>query len=160
MRYSLAFKKSQIKMILPPSNKPVSEVSRESGVADQTLRNWLNKAKEGTLDVGNTVSSTGRSPREKLNLVIESRSISEDKMGEWLREQGLHTEHLTQFEQELRDMAENKNHDEKMEKKKLIQENKRLKKELTKKEKALAEMAALYTLKKKAEALWGDEEDD
>ena len=57
-------------------------------------------------------------------------------------------------------MAENKNHDEKMEKKKLIQENKRLKKELAKKEKALAEMAALYTLKKKAEALWGDKEDD
>ena len=160
MRYSLAFKKSQIKKILPPSNKSVSEVSRESGVADQTLRNWFNKAKEGTLDIGNTVSSTGRSPREKLNLVIESRSISEDKMGEWLREKGLHTEHLTQYEQELRDMAENKNHDEKMEKKKLIQENKRLKKELAKKEKALAEMAALYTLKKKAEALWGDEEDD
>ena len=98
MRYSLAFKKSQIKKILPPSNKSVSEVSRESGLADQTLRNWLNKSKEGTLDIGNTVCSSGRSPREKLNLVIESRTISEDKMGIWLREKGLHTEHLTQYE--------------------------------------------------------------
>ena len=57
-------------------------------------------------------------------------------------------------------MVEDKNHAEKLEKKQLIQENKQLKKELRKKEKALAEMAALYTLKKKAEALWGDEEDD
>ena len=79
--------------------------------------------------------------------------------GRWLREKGLHTEHLTQYEQELRDMIENKNYDEKMEIKKLVQENKNLKKELNKKEKALAEMAALYTLKKKAEALWGEEED-
>ena len=45
-------------------------------------------------------------------------------------------------------MVENRNHDEKMEKKKLIQENKSLRKELAKKEKAFAEMASLYTLKK------------
>ncbi len=47
-----------------------------------------------------------------------------------------------------------------MAQKKIFAENKRLKKELAKKEKALAEMAALYTLKKKAEELWGDSEDD
>ena len=47
-----------------------------------------------------------------------------------------------------------------MKKKRLLKENKQLKKELAKKEKALAEMAALYTLKKKAEELWGEEEDD
>ncbi len=120
----------------------------------------MNKAKEGTLDSLNTVSSAGRSPREKLNLVIESGSVKNEDQGKWLREKGLHTEHITQYKQELRDMVEDKGHKEKQKIKNLQKENKRLQKELNKKEKALAEMAALYTLKKKAEALWGDEEDD
>ena len=160
MRYSLGFKESQVRKILPPLSRSIREVAQEGGVSDQTLRNWLSKAKEGTLGNRETVGSAGRSPREKLNLVIEARAIPENNKGKWLREKGLHTEHITQYEQELRDMIENKNYDEKREKKKLIQENKGLRKELAKKEKALAEMAALYTLKKKAEALWGDEEDD
>lgn len=160
MRYSLAFKESQLKKVLPPSNRSIIEVAAEAGISDQTLRNWINKAKEGTLKKGDTVSGAGRSPREKLNLVIESRTISDEKTGEWLREKGLHTEHITQYEQELRDMVENNNHKEKLKMKSLEKQNKELQKELRKKEKALAEMAALYTLKKKAEEIWGDGEDD
>lgn len=57
-------------------------------------------------------------------------------------------------------MVDNNGKTEKEENKKLKKENKRLAKELEKKEKALAEMAALYTLKKKAEELWGENEDD
>ena len=158
MKYSLAFKESQVKKILPPMNRSIREVSDETGVSDQTLRNWLSKAKEGTLSHGDTVGNTGRSPREKLNLVIESRIVSEQDKGQWLRKHGLHSQHLTEYEQELRDMVENKNHDKKTEHKRILAENKRLKKELAKKEKALAEMAALYTLKKKAEELWEDSE--
>jgi hypothetical protein len=41
-----------------------------------------------------------------------------------------------------------------------LKENKKLKKELARKEKALAEIAALLVLKKKAEEIWGDKEGD
>lgn len=160
MRYSLAFKESQVKKLLPPNEQTFSEVAKESGVGNQTLRNWLNKTKEGTLGNNNTVGNSKRPPREKLSLIIEWRSIKEADQGRWLREKGLHTEHITQYEQELRDMVEDNNYAEKMKNKKLEKENKALKRELAKKEKALAEMAALYTLKKKAEALWGEDEDD
>ncbi len=44
--------------------------------------------------------------------------------------------------------------------KSLQKRNKELERELTRKEKALAEMAALLTFKKKADALWEDREDD
>jgi len=160
MRYSLAFKESQIKKVLPPANGSITKIAAEAGISDQTLRNWINKAKEGTLRKGNTVSGAGRSPREKLNLVIESRTIQEENKGLWLREKGLHTEHITQYEQELRDMVEDSNNKDKLKIKALEKQNKDLQKELRKKEKALAEMAALYTLKKKAEDLWGETEDD
>lgn len=160
MKYSIGFKESTVKKVLESDGKSIQQIAHESGVSDQTLRNWITKAKEGTLNKKNTVSSARRSPREKLSLVIEAGSIKNDDQGKWLRENGLHTEHITQYKQELRDMVEDKSHNEKQEMKKLMKENKRLQKELNKKDKALAEMAALYTLKKKAEALWGVEEDD
>ena len=160
MRYSFAFKESLIKKVLPPEGRSVRSVAKEAGVAEQSLHNWLSKSKEGTLAKGDYVGGANRSPREKLRLLIESRGIPKDELGQWLRENGLHSEHLTQYEQELRDMAEDNKHKEKMENKKLREENKRLQRELRKKEKALSEMAALYTLKKKAEVLWGEDEED
>ena len=159
MPYSAGFRESQLKKVLPPVSRPITEVAKEAGVSDQTLRNWLSKAKAGTLSKSETVGSAGRSSNEKLNLVIEAGSISPKGQGKWLREKGLHTEHLTQYKQELRDLIQDKDKTEKEKNKKLTKEIKRLKKELDKKEKALAEMAALYTLKKKAEDLWGDDED-
>lgn len=160
MRYSLGFKESQVKKVLPPNNRSVASVAKESGISDQSLRNWLKQAKKGTLGKQDVVGGAGRSDREKLNLVIEAKSLQGEEQGKWLREKGLHSEHITLYEQELRDLVTNKGKSEKEKIKKLSKENKLLKKELDKKEKALAEMAALYTLKKKAEELWGDEEDD
>jgi hypothetical protein len=52
------------------------------GDSDQALRNWLRKVKEGTLSHGNTVRNADRSPREKLNLVIESRMVSDKDKGQ------------------------------------------------------------------------------
>lgn len=160
MRYSLAFKESLIKKILPPENRSVRSVAKEAGVSEQSLHNWFNKSKEGTLSKGDNVGGMNRPPREKLRLLMESRGVETEKLGLWLRENGLHSEHLTQYEQELRDMAEDTGSKEKQEIKKLREENKRLQRDLRKKEKALAEMAALYTLKKKAEEYWGVNEED
>ncbi len=81
MGYSIGFKESQIKKVLPPSNRSIKEVANEAGVSAQTLRNWISKAKEGTLNKNNTVNSANRSAREKLSLVIESKALSEED--EW-----------------------------------------------------------------------------
>ena len=97
MKYSLSFKKSMVKKLLPPESRAISAVATKAGISDQTLRNWLNKSKEGTLGTSETVGAASRSPREKLNLVIESRSIPQKDFGRWLREKGLHTEHITQY---------------------------------------------------------------
>ena len=160
MRYSLGFKESLVQKILSSDSHSISLVAKEAGVAEQTLRNWLNKAKEGTLRAENSVSGNRRSPREKLSLIIESKTIDASDQGRWLRENGLHSEHINQFEQEIRDLVEDNKHNEKQEIKELKKKNKKLQRELDKKEKALAEMAALYTLKKKAAEIWGEDEDD
>lgn len=152
-KYSPGFREAQLKKVLPPNSESVAKVARNAGISEQTLRNWIAKAKNGTLS-NQDVAGNNRSSREKYNLLMESKTIAEAEQGKWLREKGLHSEHITLFDQEIRDLVDAKGRLEKEEIKKLRKENKWLSKELDKKEKALAEMAALYTLKKKAEALW------
>ena len=96
-------------------------------------------------------------------LILESRTIAEDVKGEWLRMHGLHSEHLPLWEQELAHRMADKEVDIKsvqQENKNLKNELKKAKKETDQLEKALTEMSALYALKKKAESIWGDKEDD
>ncbi len=60
----------------------------------------------------------------------------------------------------LKDILKDKDTELKQEVTKLRKDKKELEKELRRKDKALAEMAALLILKKKANAIWGDREDD
>jgi hypothetical protein len=121
----------------------------------------MQQLKSGKLEIAAEESSPNfRSTAEKFRLVLESRSISVDTMGQWLREHGLHSEHLPIWEQEIAQVMAEKSDKAKENMSQLTKENKRLKKELARKEKALAEMAALLVLKKKADAIWGDKEDD
>jgi len=105
-------------------------------------------------------SPNHRSSSEKMKLLLESKQVSNESIGQWLREHGLHSEHLPLWEQEMLDVVSDKSDKRKEQNAELVKENKHLKKELARKEKALAEMAALLVLKKKADKLWGDKEDD
>ncbi len=161
MKYSTGFRNTILKKVLPPENKSIAEVSKETGVSDQTIRNWLLKLKNDSLNPQDgEISPEQRSPAEKMSLIFESKSLSSEIKGEWLRKNGIHSEHLVLWEQELRDQVNDKTDKDKETIKDQKKKIKTLEKELKRKEKALAEMAALYTLKKKAEAIWGDEEAD
>ena len=160
MRYSNGFRLGILKRVLPPASQGLSEVSREVGVSEQTIRNWIEKARNGRLGIADGEIAPGdREASEKLKLVIESKSIEPERMGEWLRERGLHSEHIALWEQELATIVADKDdalrHELQQTKKKL----KETERELARKDKALAEFAALLALKKKAEAIWGDDEE-
>jgi transposase len=160
MKYSKRLKETALRKILPPENRSVSDVAREMGISEQTIYNWKKQAENGSLFIEETSSPLQTGQLEQYNLILDSKSISEDRMGEWLREKGLHSEHLNLWEQEIKDILSNKDNKLKLENQKLKKEKKDLEKELRRKDKALAEMAALLTLKKKAEAIWGDGEDE
>jgi transposase-like protein len=161
MHYSSGMKAAIIKRIIPPDEEAVAVVSRETGISANTLYNWKKQAAEGMLDLDNSaIRPNDRQPGEKLSLLLESKSLSQEERGEWLRSRGLHSEHLPQWEQELRDLVTNKEKQQRQQINDLKKKKRELEKELARKDKALAEMAALMTLKKKADAIWGDEEDD
>jgi transposase len=90
---------------------------------------------------------------------MESKGIEPERMGEWLRGQGLHSEHVALWEQELATIVADKDDATKAENQRLKKKLKETERELARKEKALAELAALLALKKKAAAIWGDDEE-
>jgi len=161
MMYSSGFRNSVLKKVLPPSTMSISSISKETGVSDQTIRNWIQKVKNGSLDSTSAELSTSqRNSAEKLNLVLKARTLKGDELGKWLRGNGIHSETLKLWEHGIRDIMTNKEKQYKAELKASKHQIKQLEKELLRKEKALAEVAALLTLKKKADAIWGASEDE
>lgn len=161
MGYSHAVRQSVLKKVLPPERRSVREVSQETGVNEQTIRNWIKRSESGILMESNQDSCPRfLTPKEKYQLVVEAAGIDDEQLGEFLRQRGLHSEHLTIWDQELRDMIDKKAEQKEKENKELKKKVKELEKELQRKEKALAEAAALLVLKKKLDALTRDHEDD
>lgn len=161
MKYSEGFKRSVVRRAQEHDGKTLDDVARENGIHPATLGRWIQAYRSGRLEAsdGDGIQPSHRNPGEKLALLLESRTIGPDGMGDWLRCHGLHTEHLGLWEQELATMAndnENKANDENT---KLRKENRELKRELERKEKALAEAAVLLTLKKKFPTLFEDDKE-
>jgi transposase-like protein len=161
MEYSRSIKIGVLKKVLPPESKSIRGTSRQFGISEQTIRNWIKQKKDGIFDtVQGDKSLRYLSSKEKYQLLMESARIPEEKLGEFLRERGLHSEHLKLWDQELREMVTKKEDKKDKKLRELIKRNKELEKELTRKEKALAETAALLVLKKKLEILLGEDGDD
>ena len=160
MRYSRAIKESVLKKVLPPENRSTREVSKEYGIHEQTICNWIEKVDRGILNLDGELSPKQLGSAEKFHLVLEAAGVPEKELGAWIREKGLHSEHLQLWKQELRDTVTDKNKENKTELKEAKKKIKGLEKELNRKDKALAEMAALVVLKKKVHQIWEDAEDE
>lgn len=110
MKYTTSFRNSVLKKILPPSNRSVTSVSKETGVAVVTINNWLARLKEGKMKL----DEDDENPffNEKLSWKAWSVNRIPDsqwrKSGEWLRQHGLHSEHLPLFSQELNELMAEK----------------------------------------------------
>lgn len=169
MRYSPAFRALMIqKMTDPDGPSPVS-LADEIGVSRSSLYRWVSEADTGDIAAAaepptfaesmkrltNMKRPQDWSAEEKLTAVLEAAALSEDEMGVFLRSRGLHDAQLQQWRDQMLIGLEPKA--VKRAESKRIHE---LEKELRRKDKALAETAALLVLKKKAQEIWGDEDDD
>jgi len=169
MRYSPAFRALMIqKMTDPDGPSPVS-LADEIGVSRSSLYRWVSEA--DTLDIptpseppsfaesmkrlSNMKRPQDWSAEEKLAAVLDAAALSEEELGAFLRSRGLHDAQLQQWRDQMLIGLEPKA--VKRAESKRIHD---LEKELRRKDKALAETAALLVLKKKAQEIWGDEDDD
>ena len=164
MNYSLELKEALLRRMLPPNNESITKISREEGISEQTLRNWRDKARaDGTAAPGTDAVPDDWSTQDKFLIVVETASMSEAELAEYARKKGLYVEQIKAW----RDACMNANGGvakQAAELSKKLKEseraNRQLQKELERKEKALAETAALLVLRKKADAIWGDPEEE
>ena len=163
-KYSEDFKESVIKKMLPPNPVSVSQLVKETGVSDVTLYKW----RKDYRDQGIAVPANRNNPNQwaaedKLAVVIETASLNEVQLSEYCRSKGLYPEQIHEWKisalsgyQNGRQLKKEKTLYQQHDKKKI----KRLESELRRKEKALAETAALLVLSKKCQAIWGENEED
>ncbi len=163
MKYSAGFRNAILRKVLPPNSQSVYAVAKEAGISAITIHSWLSKLKDGSLDLhyeGGEPTPAQRSAGEKFKLLLESKSLDEDQLGEWIRQRGLHSEHLTLWERELEGIMTNKQQELQRENARLKKENQELKKQRERDKSAMAEALALLTLKKKVDALRGRDEEE
>ena len=136
-------------------------LAEEFGVSRSTVQNWMRQHRASG---ANPLTTKDKRPQswtreERLEALLATHGFSAVELGAWCRQNGIHTHQLTQWRRELVEGSGERSAAA-GEARVLRQENRALKKELRRKEKALAEAAALLVLKKKASSIWGEIEDD
>lgn len=163
MRYSPERKEAVLKKMLPPQNRAIAELAREEGISAATLYNWRKQARaEGRLlpDVG---ESAGWSAKDKFAAVLETAALSEAELAEYCRRRGLYPEQVRAWREACERANDWDVQQRERQRTKDAEQRRRtreLERELARKDKALAETAALLTLRKKAQAIWGEGEDE
>lgn len=163
MGYPVEFKQLIINKTLS-TGQSQQMIAKEAGVGYSTLQKWLRQHRESGVKLVNQAEKRPNdwTPQERLEAVLETTQMNDEEIGTWCRKQGLYTHHLKQWKQEALAGMTTKNPISPADKKvrTLSKENRMLKKDLRRKEKALAEVSALLVLKKKANLIWGEDVDD
>lgn len=164
MAYSSERKATVLKRMLPPNNLPLRQLSREEGISEATLRRWRRQGREnGQLLPASGVGPEGWRSRDKFAAVIETAAMNEVELGEYCRQRGLYPEQVRAWRVACEQANDWERASSARMSKAMRDEKRRVKaleRELARKEKALAEAAALMVLRKKAEAIWGEGEDE
>lgn len=157
--YSDAFIEQALVKVYSRGKRTVEDVADELHVNFYTVKNWIRRKNLYMLKASSDREKRPQdwSRSEQLVALHETHSLDEEALQAWCRERGLFTHHLEAWRTAFCLDAKQEVAADNREVRSLQQENDKLKKELDRKEKALAEAAALLLLQKKFNALWEDE---
>jgi transposase len=155
-RYGEAFRSRVVARLLPPESAEVGAVAKEIGLSEQTLERWREEAQS------RPARGRGWTAGARLEAVITTAAMDEAGRSTWCREHGVYPAELDRWRlsattaladpEEARASPQATRAD-----KKRIKE---LERELLRKDRALAETAALLVLSKKVAAIFNKGEDE
>ena len=155
-RYGQAFKDRAVARLLPPESASPEAVAQEIGVSADTLERWRSQA------LAKPAAERVWTAAARMEVVIATAALDESARSAWCREHGVYPQQLQQWRhsatqalaqpEEARASPQQTKHDRRR--------IKELERELRRKEKALAEAAALLVLSKKVEAIFNRGEDE
>jgi Transposase len=157
------FRRAAVEKFYSRGSRSVEEVARVLGVSSWSLYHWSKGY--GSLEAMKKHRRPAeRSVQEKLKAVIEFEGLEGEKQGEYLRREGLHSEHIAGWKKSMEaglesgsgGLSATSRNAWAADKKKI----KELERDLQRKDRALAETTALLVLKKKADLIWGSGENE
>ena len=161
--YSKAIKASVLAKLMSPSSRTIVELTKEFNIPYGTIVTWKKELlkKQNMKHIHASQSPNDKSPEAKLQAVIDTMGRTEEEQGAYCRKQGIYPSHLDVWKKQMLDGlgAVVNTKERKAENQQVKNELKQLKSDLHRKDKALAEVSALLILKKKADLLWGADED-
>jgi len=162
MKYPSQLKAKVIGQMMPPTNATVAALSQEYGVTEGTLYAWRKAAlASGVAAPGDGRNAEAWTSKAKFAVVLETATLAVAELGEYCRAKGLYPEQVKAWRSACERavdsgrVAANAQETARKNDQKRIRE---LEKDLSRKDRALAETAALLVLRKKAAAIWGEVE--
>ena len=153
-RYGQAFKDRLVARLLPPESAAVEVVSREAGISAETLERWRSDA------LAKGQKSGGWTAAARFEAIVATAAMSEEEKAAWCRRQGIFPSELVEWREAatgaLQAPAQRAGETVSAAERRRIKE---LERELRRKDKALAETAALLVLSKKLEAIFHKDAD-
>jgi transposase len=141
--------------LLPPESAAVEVVSREAGISVGTLERWRSEA----LSKGQ--KSGGWTAAARFEAILATAAMSEEEKAAWCRQQGLFPSELVEWRDAatgaLQAPVQRAGETLSAAERRRIKE---LERELRRKDKALAEAAALLVLSKKLDAIFHKDADE
>lgn len=155
IRYSQEFKDQAIEKTLQRGDKTIQCIADELNINIFTLKEWLRKPQPAMTPTSDPQRPADWTPKQRFEALMKSASLESGALNAFCREQGIFPHHLDTWKQ---DFINSKSTSSPTTDKSLRSELKQVKKELNRKERALAETAALLVLQKKCQAFWEEKE--
>lgn len=155
--YSDGFKQQALFKVFSRGDKTIRDVAEELNLNRYTLKGWMRMSVSKTEKKTMAKRPIDWSLEERLTALQESHGLSEDALNAWCRKKGLFAHQLVEWKAAFCNQSQQLNHrEDALELRTLKADKQRLERELNRKEKALAEAAALLILQKKYQALFED----
>jgi transposase len=157
-KFSEEQKRMWVKKFLSRGSKSIEVFCRENALSSTAVYKWA--AIYGKTDDMKPLTRTPQNwtPEEKFKAVMAFDSLPVEEQGAYLRREGVHADHIEMWREKMQKSLEPESTDKRTERGELIYKIQGLEKDLLRKEKALAEAAAIIILKKKADLIWGNED--
>jgi transposase len=150
--YSIAFKQKMVERLTGKDAVSAIQLARETGIRQQNLSRWLQEARSLPFVVSPRQNHPPWTVEQKARLVADGSKLSGEQLTAYLEEQGVKFTDFERWRTALEDGVTGS--------RSAANRIRQLERELARKEKALAEAAALLVLKKRVQSLYPDEDDD
>jgi transposase-like protein len=149
-RYGKEFKDKAVARLLPPESSAIEVVSREIGISVGTLERWRAEA------LAQPQQQRTWTAAARFEAVLATAAMDEETKSAWCREHGIYPQELAAWRQSATQALAGSS-EERATPQQTKQDQRRIKeleRELRRKDKALAEAAALLVLSKKVQAIF------